>query len=83
LQVNYAYRMSTLQIWDVPDEVKDVLKVRAARAGQSLSEYTLAQLRHLTEQPTFEELWERIKTRGPVETTTSAADILREERDAR
>ncbi len=75
--------MSTLQIRDVPDDVKKVLKVRAARAGQSLSEYALAQLRRLTEQPTPEELWERIKLRGSVETATPAADILREERDAR
>ena len=83
LQDSYDDCMSTLQIRDVPDEVKDVLKVRAAKAGQSLSEYTLAQLRHLTEEPTLEELWERIKMRGAVETETSAADILREERDAR
>ena len=75
--------MSTLQIRDMPDEIKNVLKVRAAKAGQSLSDYTLAQLRRLTEQPTPEELWERIKMRGSVETATSAADILREERDAR
>ena len=53
------------------------------KPGQSLSEYTLAQLRRLTEQPTPEELWERIKMRGSVESATSAADILRAERDAR
>ena len=80
----YACRMSTLQIRDVPDEVKQVLKVRAAKAGQSLSEYTLAQLKEITERPTFEELWERIKQRGgPIEGLPPAADILRAERDAR
>jgi antitoxin FitA len=83
MHARYADCMSTLQIRDVPEDVKKVLKVRAAKAGQSLSEYALAQLRQLTEQPTPEELWERIKTRGSVETTTPAEDILREERNAR
>ncbi len=82
--MSYAYRMSTLQIRDVPDDIKQVLKVRAAKAGQSLSEYALAELRRSAERPTFEELWERIKQRGgPVEGLTSAAEILRAERDAR
>ncbi len=75
--------MSTLQIRDVPEEIKQVLKVRAAKAGQSLSEYALTELRRSAEQPTFEELWERIQQRGPVDVGTAAVDILREERDAR
>jgi hypothetical protein len=33
--------------------------------------------------PTFEELNQRIEARGRVEIETAAADILREERDAR
>lgn len=75
--------MSTLQIRDVPDDIKQILKVRAAKAGQSLSEYALAELRRSAERPTFEELWERIQSRGTTNPGTSAAEILREERDAR
>ena len=77
--------MSTLQIRDVPEDVKQVLKVRAAKAGQSLSEYTLLQLKTITERPTIEELTERIRRRGGPrdDLTPSAAEILRAERDAR
>jgi plasmid stability protein len=77
--------MSTLQIRDVPEDIKQVLKVRAAQAGQSLSEYALAELRRSAERPTLAELTARIQTRGgpthPLE--PSAAEILRAERDAR
>jgi antitoxin FitA len=83
LRVIYAFCMTTLQIRNVPDDLSRILKSRAAAAGQSLSEYLLAELTRSAERPTIEELTERIKLRGRVETKTSAADILREERDAR
>ena len=77
--------MSTLQIRDVPDDLKRTLKTRAAAAGQSLSEYALAELRRSAERPTIAELNERIRQRGgPREDLIPpAADILRAERDAR
>jgi plasmid stability protein len=75
--------MTTLQIRNVPEDVSRILKSRAAKSGQSLSEYALALLKRDVQRPTVEELTERIKLRGGVETKTSAADILREERDAR
>lgn len=75
--------MSTLQIRDVPEDVKQVLKVRAAKAGQSLSEYALAELRRSAERPTLEELWDRMKQRESVELGVSAADLLHEERESR
>lgn len=40
--------VSTLQIRDVPDDLKAILKKRAADAGQSLSEYALQRLRTST-----------------------------------
>jgi antitoxin FitA len=77
--------MSTLQIRDVPDDIKAILKSRAAAAGQSLSEYALAELRRAAEQPTLAELTARIRARGgptpPLK--PSAAEIIRAERDAR
>jgi plasmid stability protein len=75
--------MTTLQIRNVPEDLSRILKSRAAAAGQSLSEYLLAELKRSAERPTIQELTERIRLRGPVEIKTSAADILREERDAR
>jgi plasmid stability protein len=72
--------MSALQVRNIPDEVQRVLKQRAARAGQSLSEYVLGELRVLAERPTIEELTERIALRGHVDVAMPAADILFEER---
>ena len=75
--------MTTLQIRNVPDEISRRLKTRAAKKGQSLSEYVLAELTRIAERPTIEELTERIRLREPVETGTAAAEIIRAERDAR
>jgi antitoxin FitA len=75
--------MTTLQIRNVPEDVSRILKTRAAQSGQSLSEYALGLLKCAASTPTFEELNKRIEARGRVEVQTSAADILRAERDAR
>lgn len=75
--------MGTLQVRGVPDDVSRVLKERAARAGQSLSEYVLTELKRLASQPTIDELWERIKAKGPVDPGVSATDIIRAERAER
>ena len=56
--------MSTLQIRDVPDDVRRTLKERAARSGKSLSSYALEELARSARQPTIEELDARILTRG-------------------
>ncbi|MCK6210801.1 hypothetical protein KZX45_09630 [Georgenia sp. EYE_87] len=74
--------MATLQIRNVPEDVRTTLKVRAAAAGQSLSEYALAQLIQSARQPTIAELSERVRLRGGAGPSTRAADILRDERDA-
>lgn len=74
--------MTTLQVRDVPEDVRRRLKTRAAQAGQSLSEYVLGELSRLARQPTLAELTERIQHRGPSQPVTRAADILRTERDA-
>ena len=68
--------MSALQVRDVPDDVQHVLKVRAARAGQSLSEYVLGELRRIAERPTIEELNERIAVRGRVDVAVPAVKVL-------
>ena len=75
--------MSTLQVRDVPPEVQRTLKARAAKAGQSLSEYALAILTRETEVPTLTELVERVRAQGAVDVGNAAVDIIRAERDAR
>lgn len=76
-------RMSTLQIRNVPEDVRRTLKTRAAQSGQSLSEYALAQLRRSADVPTLEELSERILARGAVDPSPAAAKVLRAERKRR
>lgn len=75
--------MKTLQIRHVPDEVHRTLKARAAMAGKSLSTYALEELTRLAEQPSREELLDRLLAMEPVDLPVSPADIIREERDRR
>jgi plasmid stability protein len=72
-----------IQIRNVPEELHRRLKVRAATAGMSLSDYLLREIRQVAEQPTIEELWARIKRRQPVELRVNPADLIREERGRR
>lgn len=72
-----------IQIRNVPAELHRKLKVRAATAGMSLSDYLLREIRQVAEQPTIEELWARIKRRQPVELRVNPADLIRAERGRR
>jgi len=72
-----------LQIRNVPDDLHRKLKQRAARAGMSLSEYLLAEVRASAEQLTHEEMLERLRSRIPVTVSESPADAVRAERDSR
>src|SRR5262249_49802893 len=58
---NILDRMSKMiQVRNVPDTVHRTLKARAALAGMSLSDFLLAEIRHLAERPSLEELRERL-----------------------
>jgi plasmid stability protein len=72
-----------IQIRHVPEDVHRTLKARAAEAGQSLSEYLLAELSRLAGKPTLKELWARIDAREPVEIEVSSAELIRDERERR
>ncbi len=72
-----------LQIRNVPDDVHRRLKARAAMEGQSLSEFSLAELRRSIERPTRRELIERVRTREQAVIGESSVDAVRAERDAR
>lgn len=75
--------VTNLQIRNVPDDVHRQLKARAARAGQSLSEYALAELQRSLERPTRVEFLERLASRRPVDVHGESAQLVRNERDAR
>jgi len=71
-----------IQIRNVPDDIHRALKVRAAEAGMSLSDYLLAEVREIAGRPTLEELVTRLGRRRPVDDPESSADIIRRHRDA-
>jgi len=80
----YAIHMSRMiQLRNVPDALHRTLKVRAAMAGVSLSDYLLAEIRQVAERPTLSELRERLHRREPVAAPLSAARAVRAEREAR
>ena len=72
-----------IQVRNVPDTVHRTLKVGAAMAGMSLSNFLLSEIRQLAERPTIGELRERLHRRESVNLKISAARAVREERDAR
>lgn len=53
----------SITIRNVPDDVRDVLAARAARAGQSLQEHLRAELIELARRPTVAEVLERARER--------------------
>jgi hypothetical protein len=72
-----------IQVRNVPDSVHRTLKAQAALAGMSLSDFLLAEIRHVAERPTMAELRERLRRRSRITGPASAAEAVRRERDAR
>ena len=72
-----------IQLRHVPEALHRTLKARAAKAGLSLSDYLLGEIRRIAERPTLEEMVERLRQRRPARLSVSPAEILRSERDSR
>jgi plasmid stability protein len=72
-----------IQVRDVPDEVHSTLKARAAREGMSLSDFIKRELERMAEVPTMREWLESARQAKPISGKRSAAQIVRELRDAR
>jgi antitoxin FitA len=72
-----------IQLRNVPDSLHRKLKMRAAAAGMSLSDYLVAEVRRSAEIPTLEELRERLARRAPVGARPVPADAVRAERESR
>ena len=80
----HPFCMSTMvQIRNVPPELHRKLKVRAAMAGMSLSEYALAALRRSLERPSRDELLARLASRAEVKPKPAPAQAVRAERQRR
>lgn len=74
--------MPSITIRDVPQEVRDVLAARGARAGQSLQEHILRELIALADMPTVEDVLERAGARARALGTRLPADVILAHRDA-
>lgn len=72
-----------VQIKNVPDAVHRTLKARAARAGMTLSDYLLAELKEVASRPTLDEVLARLEERGPIDTAFDSAAAVRAERESR
>lgn len=66
-----------IQIRNVPSELHRKLKARAAIAGQSLSDYLLAEIRRSAEVPSREEIVERLRRLPRIDIGESAAEVIR------
>jgi len=55
--------MKTLYVRDVPDDVVETLKVRAAAEGRSLSAYVATELTRIAARPTNAEVVARLRDR--------------------
>jgi len=65
--------MVAITIRDIPDDVRDELAARAARAGQSLQEYLRGVLVATAEKPTARDVIARARAR--VNTTGARLDV--------
>jgi plasmid stability protein len=72
-----------IQVRNVPDRLHRELKRRAARRGQTLTDYVQSLLEHEVSRPPLDELSEEIARTPPVRLGRPVADLLRDERDDR
>lgn len=80
---SYSGAMKNMQVKDVPDDVHQVLRSRAAAEGMSLQEYLLKKLTAEARRPTVNEVLLRAGQRsGGSMPLSTAAELLREDRDA-
>jgi len=82
MRVGSIASVKTIQIRNVPDDVHAELRIRAARAGMSLSDYALAQLERTTEKPPLSEVLERAGKRPGGVSGKLIVETIRAGRDA-
>ncbi|HEU4425122.1 MAG TPA: hypothetical protein VFR67_21540 [Pilimelia sp.] len=66
---------TTLQIRNVPDDVHAAVRVRAAQAGLSVSDYLLELVRELVTRPTMAEIVARAKALAQAGGGASRAEV--------
>jgi antitoxin FitA len=74
--------MSMIQVRNVPTELHRKLKVRAAEAGMTLSDYLLAEIERVAATPTPAEIKERLRALPPPRLSEEPHAVIRRARDA-
>ncbi|MGH4024758.1 MAG: FitA-like ribbon-helix-helix domain-containing protein [Pseudonocardiaceae bacterium] len=72
----------SITIRDVPEDVRDELAGRAARAGRSLQEHLRSELIELARRPSVEQLLDRVRERKAATSTRLSIEEIIEHRDA-
>lgn len=72
--------MKMIQIRNVPDDIHRTLKSRAAAEGLSLSDYLLRMAERSANEPTLEELQERLRRLPKARKPIDSAALIREAR---
>lgn len=80
MQAGSMTSVKTIQIRNVPNEIHAELRLRAAQAGMSLSDYALAELERKASKPPIAEVLERARRRPGGLTTQQIVDAIRAER---
>ncbi len=71
----------TIQIRNVPDDVHHTLRVRAAEADMSLSDYVLKELTRVARRPPIADLLLEADRRGGGADIQTIVSVIREARD--
>lgn len=83
-RVNVQHMSKMIQIRNVPDDLHRELKMRAAAAGMSMSDYIKQELSRRSRKSTIPEIVERRRARNRGKsstlTTQEVVDIIRETR---
>ena len=70
----------TIQIRNVPGALHKRLRLRAARAGMSLSKYLLREIAEAVERPTLEQMRARLERRSAISPSIAPAQAIRDQR---
>ena len=81
MHVNHMPKM--IQLRHVPEDLHATLKVRAAEARMSLSDYLVKKLEEIERMSNWNEFFFRLRYREPVDLGDLATRMVREDRDAR
>jgi antitoxin FitA len=73
--------MKTIQIRNVPESVHATLRMRAAGAGVSLSDYALAELERVADRPPVSDVLRRAGSRAGGATAAEIVAAVRAGRD--